>query len=133
MPATTATAPATNTKITTEVSQIDQSVAVMGIPGFLSRRVNTEVSVRDGETIVLSGLLYVTEGKDVTKVPVLGHIPIIGELFKSRSFREQKTELVIFVTPRIVDPLSSHLKKLSTYMLKQYEDAEAEVGFDVFD
>ena len=122
-----------NTKITTEVSQIDQSVAVMGIPGFLSRRVTTEVSVRDGETIVLSGLLYVSEGKDVTKVPLLGHIPIIGELFKSRNFREQKTELVIFVTPRIVDPLSTHLKKLSTYMLKQYEDAEADVGFDVFD
>src|SRR5690606_1918687 len=72
------------TRILTEVSQIDNSVAVNGFPGFLTRRVDTQVTVKDGETIVLSGLVQASDGKDVTKMPILGHIPIIGELFKSR-------------------------------------------------
>ena len=48
---------------------------------------------------MLSGLLKNEMAKDVTKVPLLGQIPILGELFKSRSFRENKTELAIFITP----------------------------------
>ena len=105
----------------------------MGFPGFLTRRVDTQVTVRDGETIVLSGLIHVSQGKEVTKVPILGHLPIIGELFKSRRFRERKTELVVFVTPRLVDPLSKHLRKISSDMLRRYKDAEGEVGFGIFD
>ncbi len=120
-------------KILSEVSQIDQSVAVNGIPGFLTRRIDTHVTVHDGETIVLSGLVQVTEGKDVTKVPFLGHIPIIGELFKSRQFRERRTELVVFVTPRLVDPLSKHLRSLVRDMKRTYIDAEGTVEFGLFD
>lgn len=121
------------TKVLTEISQLDPSVTVMQFPGFLTRRVDTEVTVHDGETIVLSGLLHVTQGKDVTKIPILGHIPIIGELFKSRSFQERQTELVIFVTPRLVDPVSKHLKELSSEMLKKYDDAQYGVKFGLFD
>jgi pilus assembly protein CpaC len=121
------------TKILTEISDVDDSVAVMGIPGFISRRVDTEVTVRDGETIVLSGLLHLAEGKDITKVPILGHIPIIGELFKSRRFRDRQTELVVFVTPRIVDPLSKHLRELSADMLRKYDEAESDMKFSIFD
>ena len=121
------------TKILAEISDVDASVAVMGVPGFTSRRVDTEVTVKDGETIVLSGLLYVTEGKDITKVPILGHIPIIGELFKSRQFQERQTELAVFVTPRLVDPLSARVKELSTHMRKRYEEAASDVGFSLFD
>lgn len=93
-------------KILTEISDIDDAVAVNGYPGFLMRRVDTEVTVRDGDTIVLSGLIHLSEGKEVSKVPLLGQIPILGELFKSRRFRDRQTQLVVFVTPRIVDPLS---------------------------
>ncbi len=121
------------TKILTEISDLDESVAVSGIPGLLSRRVDTEVTVHDGETIVLTGLMHVVEGKDVTKVPILGHIPIIGELFKSRRFRDRQTELVVFVTPRIVDPMSAHLKQLAEDMSKKYDEAEEDVGFSIFD
>jgi pilus assembly protein CpaC len=121
------------TKILAEISDIDPSVAVMGVPGFTSRRVDTEVTVKDGETIVLSGLLQLAEGKDVTKVPILGHIPIIGELFKSRQFQQRQTELAVFVTPRLVDPLSVRVKELSTHMRKRYEEAGADVGFGLFD
>lgn len=121
------------TRILTEISDIDESVSIRGIPGFLSRRVDTEVTVRDGDTIVLSGLLHVRDGKDVSKVPILGHIPIIGELFKSRRFRERKTELVVFVTPRLVDPVSEHLQELSNEMLRRYRDAEDDVDYSLFD
>ncbi len=121
------------TKILTEVSDIDDSVQVMGVPGFITRRVDTEVTVRDGETIVLSGLVSQSESKDVVKWPILGQIPIIGELFKSRRFRERQTELVIFVTPRLVDPVSQHLKELSAEMLRKYEEAGDDVGWGLLD
>ena len=121
------------TKVMTEISQIDQATTVQGVPGLTTRRVQTEVTVRDGDTIVLSGLLYLTEGKDVTKVPILGHIPIIGELFKSRQFRDSQTELVVFVTPRLVDPLAKSLRELSTQILNKYKDAEDDVAFGLLD
>ncbi len=121
------------TKVLVEVSDVDPSVSVMGVPGFTSRRVDTEVTVKDGETIVLSGLLQLGEAKDVTKVPIVGHIPIIGELFKSRRFQERKTELAVFVTPRLVDPMSRRVKELSEHMRDSFEKAEADVGFGLFD
>ncbi len=121
------------TKVLAEVSDIDPSVSVMGIPGFITRRVDTEVTVRDGETIVLSGLLHIGEGKDITKVPILGHIPIIGELFKSRQFQQRKTELAVFVTPRLIDPVSKRVKELSEHMRRRYDEAEEEVSFSLFD
>ncbi|MCK5690700.1 pilus assembly protein N-terminal domain-containing protein [Myxococcota bacterium] len=124
---------AINAKIMAEISDIDHSVAVMGIPGFLTRRVDTEVTVKDGETIVLSGLVQFSEGKDITRVPFLGHIPILGELFKSREFRERRTELVIFVTPRLVDPLSKHLRELSSTVLKNYREARDDVRMGLLD
>lgn len=124
---------AIQTKVLAEVSDIDPSVSVMGIPGFITRRVDTEVTVRDGETIVLSGLLHLGEGKDITKIPILGHIPIIGELFKSRQFQERKTELAIFVTPRVVDPVSERIEELSRHFRERYKEAEDEVGFSLFD
>lgn len=121
------------TKVLAEISDVDDTVAVMGIPGFITRRVDTNVTVKDGETIVLSGLLHVTESKSITKVPILGHIPIIGELFKSRQFQDNQTELAVFVTPRLVDPLSSRVKELSTHMRRRYEEAREDVGFGLFD
>ena len=124
---------AVQTKVLAEISDVDPTVSVMGVPGFLTRRVDTEVTVRDGETIVLSGLLRLNEGKDVTKVPIVGHIPIIGELFKSRQFRENKTELAVFVTPRLIDPLSKRVKELSEHMRKRFDEAEDDVGFSLFD
>ena len=51
---------------------------------------------------MLSGLVKSEMAKDVAKVPLLGQIPVIGELFKSRSFRENRTELAIFITPTVV-------------------------------
>ncbi|MBV1908680.1 MAG: pilus assembly protein N-terminal domain-containing protein [Kangiellaceae bacterium] len=92
-------------KVKAEVSTLDFSVATRdGIPGLLSRKTDTVINVKQGDTIVLSGLVNSNLSTAVSKVPFLGDIPILGELFKSKDFQTNKTELVIFVTPRIVTP-----------------------------
>jgi len=85
----------------TEVSRLDFSTAINGQPGFLTRRTQTEVSVKEGQTIVISGLVNQEQSEDADKVPLLGNIPILGYLFKSERFQSKKTELVIFVTPTV--------------------------------
>ncbi|WP_253948825.1 pilus assembly protein N-terminal domain-containing protein [Pseudoalteromonas sp. TB64] len=94
--------------ISAEVSSVDASVQVNGIPGFKTRETESVVNVRGGDTIVISGLVSSEMSKSVSKVPFLGSIPILGELFKSRDFADNKTELVILVTPQIV-PVESKL------------------------
>lgn len=121
------------TQIEAEVSQVDTSVSVQGIPGFLTRKVKTNVTVRHGETIVLSGVFSHDEQKSVSKIPGLGHIPIIGELFKNRGFDSNKRELVIFVTPRIVNPDSDKIRSIIDDVKSRYKQARAEVTFGVFD
>ncbi|SIQ29102.1 type II and III secretion system protein family protein [Solilutibacter tolerans] len=94
------------TTVMAEVSRIDPSVSVQGVPGFLTRRTESEINVRTGETMVISGLIDSSAAKSADKFPILGDIPIIGKLFRSDGFRGQRTELVVFVTPRIVTPSS---------------------------
>ena len=86
--------------IKTEVSSIDRSVTVLGVPGLLTRRTNSVVTVKDGDTIVISGIVKAEDAKVITKLPYLGDIPILGELFKSRNFSSGQSELVVFVTIR---------------------------------
>jgi general secretion pathway protein D len=66
------------------------------------RQAQTTVSVRDGATIVLGGIMRSQVRSTTKKVPLLGDIPILGELFKSRDKTETKTELLVFLTPRVV-------------------------------
>ncbi len=126
------------TEIEAEVSEIDQSVAVaigssVSVPGFRTRKVKTNVTVRHGETIVLSGVFTHDEQKSVSKLPGLGHIPIIGELFKNRAFDSTKRELVIFVTPRIVNPDSDKIRTIIEDVKGRYKQARGEVNFGIFD
>ncbi len=126
------------TEIEAEVSEVDQTVAVSfggssSIPGFRTRKVKTNVTVRHGEQIVLSGVFAHDEQKSVSKVPGLGHIPIIGELFKNRAFDTNKRELVIFVTPRIVNPDSDRIRNIIDDVKARYKQARSEVNFGIFD
>lgn len=98
-------------KIKTEVSSVDQSITVLGVPGFLTRMTETEMNVKESETIVISGLVSADMAKDVGKIPLMGDIPVLGHLFKSTNFREQNTELVVFITPKIFTPDSLENKK----------------------
>lgn len=90
------------TKVGVEVSSVDKSNTVLGIPGFATRKTNTEMNVQSGEPMVVAGLFSADDAKTVAKVPGLGSIPILGELFKSRQFRRGETELVVLVTPQII-------------------------------
>ncbi|MGZ3460541.1 MAG: type II and III secretion system protein family protein [Archangium sp.] len=126
------------TEIEAEASELDTSVAVSiggsaAIPGFRTRKVKTNVTVRHGETIVLSGVFSQDEQKAVSKLPGLGHIPIIGELFKSRTFDSSRRELVIFVTPRIVNPDSDKIRTIIEDVKSRYKQARSEVNFNIFD
>lgn len=95
--------------IDSEVSSLDTSVTTPSGPALLSRRTKTEFNVKTGETIVLSGLLQRTMSTDVDKLPMLGDIPVLGALFRSKRFQNKETELVVFVTPTVVDSRSKGL------------------------
>lgn len=91
-----------------EVSTLDFSsglqVSGFQIPTLLSRRAETEVELRDGQTFAIAGLIDNTMADLTDKVPVLGDIPILGYLFKSQDLRQDRTELLVLVTPRLVRP-----------------------------
>lgn len=93
-------------RIATEISAIDFSVQVQDVPGLTKRRAETEVNLREHETLVIAGLLSEDASRSIDKMPGLGELPILGALFRSREFRNNKTELVVFITPRFVTPAS---------------------------
>lgn len=73
-----------------------------GVPSIETRTLKTQVLADNGETVVLGGIYEQTTRTDVTKVPLLGDIPFLGNLFKTTIKRDEKTELLIFITPRII-------------------------------
>lgn len=87
------------------VSSLDfaNGITVSGfeIPALKERSAQTKVTIPDGGTLGIGGLLKKEDSETIRKIPVLSEIPIIGELFKHRTFQEGRSELVIFVTPRI--------------------------------
>lgn len=90
-------------RIMSEVSDLDPSVMSAAGPALRTRKTETEFNVMDGGTIVLSGLLSRDVNASIDKVPLLGDIPVLGALFRSRRFQNNETELVVFVTPYAVD------------------------------
>lgn len=75
---------------------------VSGAPGIDTRSADTNVIVQDGETIVIGGLIHDTQSDYVFKVPLLGDIPLLGYLFRKKSVTRSRMELLIFVTPKII-------------------------------
>jgi len=73
-----------------------------GVPSVNTRAINTQVLVQNGETVVLGGIYEQTRSKDVTKVPLLGDLPYLGALFRNTTQVNDKVELLIFVTPKIL-------------------------------
>lgn len=81
----------------------DYQNALNGVPPISKNEVNAKVLVSDGETIVLGGVFSNTQTKSTTKVPMLGDIPYVGRLFRRDSVTDSKVELLIFLTPRIMN------------------------------
>ncbi len=75
----------------------------IGEPAIETKRIKTQVRVNNGETLVLGGIFDGSEDETVSKVPLLGDMPVFGNLFKTTTNEKTKTELIIFLTPRILD------------------------------
>ncbi len=80
----------------------DFTNAVLGQPPLIKREITTQVLVNNGETVVLGGVFEATKSNNVTKVPLIGDVPIIGNLFRTTSRDNSKQELLIFVTPKLL-------------------------------
>jgi pilus assembly protein CpaC len=95
-------------KVYQEVSELDftNSVVLTGyrIPSLKSRKAESAVQLGDGQTFALAGLIDNKVSKQVSKIPLLGDIPILGALFRSTRYQEEETELVVMVTPTIIRP-----------------------------
>jgi len=94
-----------------EVSTIDFNNGVrfngFVVPALRTRRAKTGVELRDGQSFALAGLLDNTETKTLSRIPIVSDIPVIGALFKSKSFEKKETELMFFVTAHMVKPVNS--------------------------
>jgi pilus assembly protein CpaC len=85
------------------------NTATITIPALTVRRAETSVELGSGESFALAGLLQHTSEQDISKVPLLGDIPILGALFRSNRFQRNETELVIIVTPYLVNPVATRV------------------------
>jgi pilus assembly protein CpaC len=107
-----------NMVVQPEVSSIDPSASVvinnLTIPGLQTRRAKTVVEIRDGESFAMAGLIRKDFQDTIRQVPLLGSLPIIGTLFRSTGFQNEQTELVIIVTPRLVQPVRAGAVKAPT-------------------
>ncbi len=117
-----------NLVVEPEVSSIDPSASItvngLRIPGLQTRRANTVLELRDGELFAIAGLLRKDFNTTVRQVPLLGSLPIIGALFRSTGFQRGETELVMVVTPRLVQPFKADLVALPTDRVADPNEAE---------
>jgi len=104
--------------ISPEVSTLSALDPITGLPEKSTRTAQTVVRVRDGQTVIIGGLLQREEHQVRTKVPVLGDLPLLGGLFRSKKSQQTQTELVIFVTPRLLSQ-SGHLSEAEEKALQQ--------------
>jgi pilus assembly protein CpaC len=97
-----------NLRIAPEVSEIDPSVGVTisgtQIPGLVTRNAQTTIELRDGQSFAIAGLLQNRGANNITQLPWLGSVPVLGTLFRSSAYLDHETDLVIIVTPHLVRP-----------------------------
>jgi pilus assembly protein CpaC len=97
-------------KVSPEVSALDytNSVSISGytIPAISTRRAETQVELRDGQSFAISGLLDHRTTDILSKMPGIGDVPVLGQLFKSKNINHSVVELLVVVTPTVVDPLT---------------------------
>ena len=115
-------------KLTPESSQLDYSIAITlngtSIPGIRTRRMSSHLEVKDGQTFAMGGLLQDIDSNIINKIPVVGDIPVLGNLFRSSQWQSLQTELVVLVTPHIAKPLPPNAARLPTDKWAQPSDAE---------
>ena len=114
-------------KVAPEVSELDYSNAVniagTLVPGLTVRRTDTSISLADGESFVISGLISTRNSSQVNKFPGLGDIPILGAFFRDSEIKREERELLMIVTPHLVQPLAANarLPSLPGEKLRNYD------------
>ncbi|WP_369726679.1 type II and III secretion system protein family protein [Bradyrhizobium sp. LLZ17] len=97
-----------NLRVEPSVSELDFSnaVTIQGttVPSLTRRDARTTVELRDGQSFAIAGLLQTRNRQDVSQLPWIGSVPVLGALFGSKSYQQEETDLVIIVTPRLVAP-----------------------------
>jgi pilus assembly protein CpaC len=97
-----------NLKIEPEVSQLDPTnvvqVGSVAVPSLIVRRANTTVELRDGQSFAMAGLLQNTSNANLEQLPWIADVPVIGALMRSTQYKKKETDLVIIVTPHLVQP-----------------------------
>lgn len=97
-----------NLKVIPEVSEIDPTTSVqiagVTVPGLVVRRADTTVELNDGQSFAIAGLLQHTNLRNAQQLPWIGQVPVLGALFRSAEYQKEETDLVIIVTPRLVQP-----------------------------
>jgi pilus assembly protein CpaC len=91
-----------NLEISTSSSSLDKANGVGSMPAKKDKSIKTNVLIEDRATVVLGGLINNTNSRNLEKIPLLGDLPILGALFRSKDFQEGKSELIFFITPTIV-------------------------------
>lgn len=117
-------------KVHAEVSTLDYSHAVtengFTIPALASREAESVIHVSNGMTMVIGGLLNSEESKTVSKIPLLGNIPILGEFFKYTNTSRDKRELIVLITPHLVGEDTQ--ARMSDKMKQAFNESQTEVG-----
>ncbi len=116
-----------NLKVAPEVSELDfnNGVSISGtvVPALVVRRTDTSISLADGESFVVSGLISTTNLSSVNKLPGLGNIPILGAFFRDSTIKREEKELLMIVTPHLVQPLAANaqLPTLPGEQMRNYD------------
>ncbi|MBV7265861.1 type II and III secretion system protein family protein [Erythrobacter ani] len=123
-----------NLVVEPEVSSIDSSASLtlngITIPGLQTRRASTTIELRDGESFALAGLLSTDFETNISQLPILGSLPIIGSLFRSTRYQKGETELLIIVTPRLVKPIRPDQVRLPTDRIEDPDVVETLLNGD---
>jgi pilus assembly protein CpaC len=126
-----------NLRVEPEVSAIDPAASLqvggISIPGLKTRRASTTLELRDGESFAIAGLLQRDFETTINQVPLLGGIPILGALFRSTQFQKGETELLIVVTPRLVQPIRPDQVRLPTDRVKDPDVAASVLLGEAYD
>ncbi|OED41812.1 hypothetical protein AB833_08810 [Chromatiales bacterium (ex Bugula neritina AB1)] len=115
-------------RVQPEISELSTSAAVTSngfeIPSTQVRRLDTTVEVEDGQSFAIGGLLQNNYSDSINRLPGLGHIPVLGQLFSSNSYRRNETELVVVVTPEVVKQRAPENTELASRLLRRVSGVE---------
>ena len=105
-----------------EISSINPEVRVRDIPGLRKQSASTQVNLVEGQTLVIAGMLSNEISGSVDKIPALGDLPVLGQLFRSRRFQDRETEMVVLITPRLQEDVTGADLEQAQRLGERYRD-----------